>query len=289
MTIEKGGSNITFTNKDLPPKGINHNKALHLNVEFLWKTITLSLVANGSAVNVMPLRTAQHLGLSLEQYKPSQQTIRAYDNSRRDIIGTIPLSIKTGEVEKNALFHVMDIKPVFNLLLGRPWLHDLQAIPSSLHQKVKFYHNGDLVTIPASNIQVNASVDYDSLGVSQGSILEDIFGFHVACIETEEKNEPEPQVCFKDFQALHQYIGYLHLKINKLEGMVSRIHRQQRESSRTHTSLQHSSRHTSRQQALAITPIGMSYTKALQRLISWELLKPLPPTVDPPHVRNNPK
>ena len=134
----------------------------------------------------------------------------------------------------------MDIKPVFNFLLGRPWLHDLQATPSSLYQKVKLYHNGNLVTIPASNIQVSATIDHDLLGVSQGSNLEDVFGFHVDYIEAEENDATEPQVCFKDYQALHQYIGYVHLKVIKLEGMVTKLTRQQRELSRTHTHSQHS-------------------------------------------------
>ena len=33
------------------------------------------------------------------------------------------------------------------MLLGRPWIHDTEAVPSSLYQKVQFPHEGAIVTI----------------------------------------------------------------------------------------------------------------------------------------------
>ena len=83
--------------------------------------IPLTLVDNGSAVNVCPLRTTNYLGLNPEKdFKSTTQSIRAYDNSRRSVCGTVKLPITTGPIQKMVEFHVMDIKPTFNLLLGRP-------------------------------------------------------------------------------------------------------------------------------------------------------------------------
>ncbi|XP_077249179.1 uncharacterized protein LOC143888625 [Tasmannia lanceolata] len=44
-------------------------------------------------------------------------------------------------------FQVLDIKPSFNLLLGRPWLHKYGVIPSSLHQKLKFIKGNSVITV----------------------------------------------------------------------------------------------------------------------------------------------
>ena len=33
------------------------------------------------------------------------------------------------------------------MLLGHPWIHKASAIPSSLHQNVKFIHEGRIITI----------------------------------------------------------------------------------------------------------------------------------------------
>ena len=46
------------------------------------------LIDDGSTLNVFPLKTASYLGLSIEDFMPSDQHVRAYDNSRREVLGT---------------------------------------------------------------------------------------------------------------------------------------------------------------------------------------------------------
>ena len=36
---------------------------------------------------------------------------------------------------------------MFHVLLGQPWIHDIEAIPSFLYQKVWFPHEGAIITI----------------------------------------------------------------------------------------------------------------------------------------------
>ena len=59
----------------------------------------------------------------------------------------IPLMIGTNTYELE--FLVMDIKPSYNCLLVRPWIHSAGAVPSSLHRKLKLVADGRLVTINA--------------------------------------------------------------------------------------------------------------------------------------------
>ena len=63
LTSEKSDKSIIFTNDDLPSKDTTHNNALYLTVGCKGYNIPLTLVDNGSAVNVCPLRTAKYLGL----------------------------------------------------------------------------------------------------------------------------------------------------------------------------------------------------------------------------------
>ena len=35
------------------------------------------------------------------------------------------------------IFHVMDLDPIFHMILGRPWIHDHRCVPSSWHQCIK--------------------------------------------------------------------------------------------------------------------------------------------------------
>ena len=47
-------------------------------------------------------------------------------------------------------FTVLDIPVTYALLLGRPWYHVLGGVPSTVHQKVKFLLDREVITIDAS-------------------------------------------------------------------------------------------------------------------------------------------
>lgn len=132
---------------DLPPKGSSHNKPLYITVICRSKWIPLVLVDNGSTLNVCPQRTPNKIGIDVNDLRPSSQGVRGYDSAKRNVMRCITLLIKIGEVSKKVEFHVMDIPASFNLLLGRPWLHDMGAIASTLHQKVKFLDGNKIITV----------------------------------------------------------------------------------------------------------------------------------------------
>ena len=62
-------------------------------------------------------------------------------------MGTLEIELLIGPATFITVFQVLRIPTSFNLLLGRPWNHKARAIPSSLHRKVKFIHNGQVVTV----------------------------------------------------------------------------------------------------------------------------------------------
>ncbi|RVW69557.1 hypothetical protein CK203_059369 [Vitis vinifera] len=100
------------------------------------------ILNNGSALNVCPLATAIALGYAPSNFGPSTQTIRPYDSTRRKVMGTLEIELLIGLTTFPTLFQVLRIPTSFNLLLGRPWIHRVEAIPFSLHQKVKFICDG---------------------------------------------------------------------------------------------------------------------------------------------------
>ena len=51
----------------------------------------------------------------------------------------------------------MDISPSYNCLLGRPWIHIAGAVPSTLHQKIKFVTEGQLVCVSAEEDMIAAT------------------------------------------------------------------------------------------------------------------------------------
>ncbi|CAN1239913.1 hypothetical protein LINGRAPRIM_LOCUS2534 [Linum grandiflorum] len=109
--------------------------------------IALCLIDNGSSLNVMPKSTLNKLPIDDSYLKPSFTVVRAFDGTKRKVIGEISLPIQVGPKVFEVDFHVMDINPAYSLLLGRPWLHTAGVVPSSLHQKLKFVIDGKLVEV----------------------------------------------------------------------------------------------------------------------------------------------
>ena len=87
------------------------------------------------------------MGVDRNDLKPSSITVRAFDGSKREILGELDLQVEIGPQQFIIPFQVLEIPRSFNLLLERPWIHSAGAIPSSLHQMVKFISNGQVVTI----------------------------------------------------------------------------------------------------------------------------------------------
>ncbi|KAL6313270.1 hypothetical protein AAG906_016108 [Vitis piasezkii] len=125
---------IVFSNDDLPPEGSDH-------------TFLFVILDNGSAPNVYLLAIAIVLGYALSEFGSSTHTVQAYDSTRREVMGTLEIELLIGPTTFITLFQVLRIPTSFNLLLGRPWIHRARTIPSSLHQKVKFIHGGQVVTM----------------------------------------------------------------------------------------------------------------------------------------------
>ena len=141
---------IVFSADDLPVGGSDHTMPLYITVDCSGHRVPTVLLDNGSALNVCPLATAVVLGFGPSDFGPSTQTIRAYDSTRRGVFSTLTLELRIGPVVFSTLFQVLRIPTSFNLLLGRPWIHRAGAIPSSLHQKVKFIYEGRVISIQSS-------------------------------------------------------------------------------------------------------------------------------------------
>ena len=62
-------------------------------------------------------------------------------------MGTLEIELLIGPTPFVVVFQVLRIPTSFNLFLGRPWIHRAGAIPSSLHHKVKFIHEGQVITV----------------------------------------------------------------------------------------------------------------------------------------------
>ena len=72
-------------------------------------------------------------------------------------MGNLITHVMIGPVIYSVFFQVLRIQSSFNVLLGRSWIHEAGDIPSSRHQKVKFIHEGRIITIQSDKDVVTSS------------------------------------------------------------------------------------------------------------------------------------
>ncbi|XP_077247873.1 uncharacterized protein LOC143887643 [Tasmannia lanceolata] len=184
--VARTAKTLSFTDNDLPPERKDHTKPLRIFVVCNKKKVPEVLINNGSALNVYPLSTATTLGFGPESFIPSDQGILAYDGTRRDVIGTLIAEVLIGGDEFDIEFQVLDIKASFLLLIGRPWLHKVEVVPSTLHQKLKFILNHKVVTVKGDpDLEVGQISQELTLG-KEGDISLTGFSLEVTTITIKE-------------------------------------------------------------------------------------------------------
>ncbi|XP_050878529.1 uncharacterized protein LOC127082337 [Lathyrus oleraceus] len=137
---------LSFSNEELPEEGINHNMALNISINCMNDSLLSVLMDTCSSLNVMPKWTLSRLFFQGALMKSSGIIVKAFDCSRKTVIGEVDLPMTIEPHTFQITFQVMDIQVVYSYLLGRPWIHEIGAVTSTLHQKLKFVKNGKLVT-----------------------------------------------------------------------------------------------------------------------------------------------
>jgi hypothetical protein len=184
MHVTPGPPDIVFNQKDLPSQEVQKQyDALMVVVTINKSIIHRTLIDNGSGLNICSMDMLKSIKANLSTSQPDNNLIRGFDNIDKNTLGIITLPIKVGLVILNTPFHVMPRSLHYNLLLGRPWLHEMHAIPSTLHRKVKFIHNNMVYTLhaddapnPCLNIQTHNTPIPNSNPSSSNALPRDDWG-----------------------------------------------------------------------------------------------------------------
>ncbi|GLJ14817.1 hypothetical protein SUGI_0240950 [Cryptomeria japonica] len=141
---------ITFTKADDASISQPHNAPLHIEAFIHKHRIKQVLINGGAGLNICTLSTIKQLGYSEKAMNSSNKiTIKAYDDEEHSSKGTITLPLRVGPVTKDVVCQVLDLDLTYNILLGRPWIHEINAVPSTYHRCIKLPHNGVEVTVKA--------------------------------------------------------------------------------------------------------------------------------------------
>ncbi|PKI42443.1 hypothetical protein CRG98_037174 [Punica granatum] len=121
---------ISFAEDELPSEGQGHLRALHIVCRCNNHVVGRVMIDNGYALNVCPVSTLKQMNVDMSHIHASKTTPPARE----------------------------------------PWIHAAEAVPSSLHQKLKFFIEGKLITVNGEEdyaVYKETAVLYISIGEDQ--------------------------------------------------------------------------------------------------------------------------
>uniref|UniRef100_A0A2N9IBB0 RNA-directed DNA polymerase n=1 Tax=Fagus sylvatica TaxID=28930 RepID=A0A2N9IBB0_FAGSY len=125
---------ITFTDEDMEVQYPDHRRPLYLSATINEVQVRRALVDTGSCINLIPLSTIQAAEISQRKIQGAPMEIKGFGGVGEYTKGHIQLVLKVGPIVSLTRFHVVDSVVPYHILLGRPWLHKHQLIPSTYHQ-----------------------------------------------------------------------------------------------------------------------------------------------------------
>ncbi|MGV7988821.1 retropepsin-like aspartic protease, partial [Mycobacterium kansasii] len=119
-----------------------HNRPLMIEGYICGKKIKQIMIDNGSTVNLLPLSMIGKLGYRRFDLRPSGMMIQGFNQDGQRALGKITITMEVGELTTTVVCHVINAVTTYNLLLGRPWIHQYSIVPSTLHQCFKYCKDG---------------------------------------------------------------------------------------------------------------------------------------------------
>ena len=133
---------ITFLDLDLEGFQHPHDDPLVIRVVVANKIIHRVLVDNGSSADIIFASAFDKMGIGREKLEPVNTHLRGFSGEKVLPLGSLQLVVTLGDPPCQATmavkFLVVDAPSAYNILLGRPSLNAIKAIPSSYHMMIKF-------------------------------------------------------------------------------------------------------------------------------------------------------
>ena len=137
---------ITFSNSDLEGCQHLHDDPLVIRAVVANKTIHRVLIDNGSSADIIFASNFDRMGIGSEKFEPVSTHLRGVSGEIVLPLGSIQLVLTLGDPPFQATttvkFLVVDAPSAYNMLLARPSLNVIKAIPSAYHMMIKFPTTG---------------------------------------------------------------------------------------------------------------------------------------------------
>ncbi|XP_050280914.1 uncharacterized protein LOC126721881 [Quercus robur] len=129
---------ISFDDDDLEGMIQPHDDALVVTARINGFLVKKVMVYQGNGADVMYLDLFRGLGLKNEDLMKHTSPLVGFDGKVVIPERQISLPMIMGGKEVAVIFTIVDSFSPYTAILGRPWIHSMVAVTSTLHMKIKF-------------------------------------------------------------------------------------------------------------------------------------------------------
>ena len=124
-----------------------HDDALVITLQIGGYDVKRVMVDQGSAAEIMYPNLYKGLNVKVEDLTPYSSPLVSFEGKIIIPKGRVRLPVQTGSEVVGVDFIVVDTYSPNTVIVARPWLHTLEAVSSTLHQKVKYPSEGQIKEI----------------------------------------------------------------------------------------------------------------------------------------------
>ncbi|XP_021756127.1 uncharacterized protein LOC110721298 [Chenopodium quinoa] len=132
--------NMTFTSEDCRGVVYPHDDSLVIVTSIANHNVYRTLVDGGSGANILFRKAFDQLKLESRHLTPVPNPVTGFNGSSSYPDGKILLPVSLGQDWARrsimAEFLVVDAPSVYNVIMGRPLIHDVQGVVSTYHQSM---------------------------------------------------------------------------------------------------------------------------------------------------------
>jgi hypothetical protein len=143
---------ISFSDSDLHDVQLPHNDPLVITLRIGNYDVKRVLVDQGSFAEVMYQELYEKLGLGKSDLSQFSSPVFGFSGESTIPLGKTTLPVLAGPINLQTEFIVVQAPSPYNAIMGKSWLHKIRAIPSTLHQKLRFPPKDDVVEINGDQV-----------------------------------------------------------------------------------------------------------------------------------------
>ena len=124
-----------------------HDDALVITIQIGGYDVRRVMVDQGSVAEIMYPDLYKGPSLRVKNLTPYSSPLVSFEGKVIIPKGQIRLPVQTGSETVEIDFIVVDAYSPYTAIVARPWFHTLGAVSSTLHQKVKYLSDGQIIPV----------------------------------------------------------------------------------------------------------------------------------------------